>query len=136
MTSTITALIIRPGHTPQLTRIPNTLEAKQQIVGGPIEHLTIGQDVSCYVNEEGKTRGLTPNRALRYMEDNQHGHAGDIADIIHGTFLITGNDPTTGRDTSLTPVQACEYEHRFHQPEAPYRTPSGHTGMTPIHETH
>ena len=98
-TNTINVLIINPGEPHRRALIPNTLEAKQHIVGGYIENVYIGEHASCYVNEEGKLTGLLPNRAL--TDDT-----GDVLDILCGTILITGHDPETGRDTDLTAQEA------------------------------
>lgn len=130
---TITVLVIEPGLTPEIRRIPTGANAElaglQDIVGGFIEAVPLAPHVSCYVNDEGKIQGLTPNRTLR------EGGApdGDIIDVVFGTFVITGYDPRTGRDVGLTDKQAEHWERVFHQPEAMYRTPNGRIGMIPIH---
>lgn len=42
-------------------RIPNTLEACQELVGGYIEVVHIAENVICIVNEEGLILGLPKN---------------------------------------------------------------------------
>lgn len=75
----IKVLVIEPNKLPETRIIPNTLEAKQQIVGGPIELVELSETADLICNEEGKLNGLTPNRRLGN-------------DVIVGTFLIVGNN--------------------------------------------
>lgn len=131
--ATINALIIEPGKRPRRTHVENTLKTFQSIVGGYIENVPIGDDISCYCNEDGKNIGLTPNRGIRFEQDTRYGRKGELADIICGTFVIVGYDPDTGKTIGLTEKQADKWEHRFHDPEVAYRTPSGHIGMTAVH---
>ncbi|RSX50260.1 DUF3846 domain-containing protein [Bifidobacterium callimiconis] len=103
---TINAIIVEPGRPPRAAEIPDTLEAKQHIVDGYIESVPIADDVSLYCNEEGKLNGLPLNRAL-------HDRNGDIYEIIAGTFLITGYNPSTGEDESLNDEQTEHYTRMF-----------------------
>lgn len=134
-TTTINVLVIAPGERPRRASIENTLEAKQSIVGGYIEPVDLDERdaISCYANEEGKLQGLPLNRSIRRQRDTAAGPAGEILDIIAGTFLIAGYDPETGEDISLTDEQAEHYANRFHDPEVVYRTPSGRIGTIPVH---
>ena len=81
----INVLIVEPNELPYEKEIPNTLEAKQEIVGGSIECTSLLDDdsVSIICNEEGKINGLPLNRCI--------GH-----DIIAGTFIIAGDDYENG----------------------------------------
>lgn len=105
-TTTISALIINPGEQPRRTRIPDTLQAMQEAVGGYIEAAPIDDPrITCWVNEEGKLDGLAPNRPIM-----MHGHA---IDVIHGPMLIVGNDPETGETIGLDDELATRYEKVF-----------------------
>ena len=98
----INVLIVEPNELPYEKEIPNTLEAKQEIVGGYIECTSILDDdsVSIICNEEGKINGLPLNRYI--------GH-----DIIAGTFIIAGDDYENGEFKSLTEEQIKKYKERF-----------------------
>lgn len=87
---------------PYEKEIPNTLEAKQEEVGGLIECTSIIGDSGVVVicNEEGKYNGSTWNRDI--------GH-----DIIFGTFIIAGDDYENGDFKSLTEEQVKKYKNRF-----------------------
>lgn len=98
----INVLIVEPNELPYEKEIPNTLEAKQEIVGGYIECTSLLDDdsVSIICNEEGKINGLPLNRYI--------GH-----DIIAGTFIIAGDDYENGEFKSLTEEQIKKYKERF-----------------------
>lgn len=98
----INVLIVEPNELPYEKEIPNTLEAKQEIVGGYIECTSLLDDdsVSIICNEEGKINGLPLNRYI--------GH-----DIIAGTFIIAGDDYENGEFKSLTDEQIKKYKERF-----------------------
>ena len=68
-------LIVEPGANPRKACIPDTLEAMQQTVGGPIEVLPLPDGVMLVCDEEGKLRGRAPNR-----------HIG--GELIVGTFFL------------------------------------------------
>ena len=98
----INVLIVEPFELPYEKEIPNTLEAKQKIVGGHIECTCLLDDdsVSIICNEEGKIRGLPLNRDIGY-------------DIIAGTFIIAGDDYENGEFKSLTDAQILKYKIKF-----------------------
>lgn len=98
----INVLIVEPNELPYEKEIPNTLEAKQEIVGGYIEVTSLLNDdsVSIICNEEGKIDGLPLNRDIGY-------------DIIAGTFIIAGDDHENGEFTSLTDNQIKKYKEIF-----------------------
>ena len=80
----IRVLVVAPGEKSVAKEIPNTLESLQKEVGGNIEVIYPFNDpVGIVCNEEGKFLGLPLNRALR-------DEAGEIYDIIAGTFLVVG----------------------------------------------
>ena len=95
-------LLVEPYKLPEVIEINNTLEAKQNIVGGYIEcaYLPNDEEVVIICNEEGKINGLQLNRDI--------GH-----DIIAGPFLIVGDDYDNGDFKSLTEEQIMKYKIRF-----------------------
>lgn len=81
----IQVVVVEPMKKPYKKTIPNTLEKMQELVGGYIEILTIGQTetggtIAITLNEEGKLIDLPMNRVI-------HGRGG--SDIFVGTFFIT-----------------------------------------------
>ena len=98
----IKVLIVKPNELPEVSMIPNTLEAKQKIVGGYIEYAYNDKysDVVFICNEEGKINGLPFNRCLG-------------EDIIAGDFLIVGDNSEIGEDISLTDIQINKYKTVF-----------------------
>lgn len=114
-TRTIDALIVEPGRQPRRARIADTLETLQHLVDGYIEPIGLGHGVTGYVNEEGKIReDMRPNRILRIGDDGAWpSRTGRPRDIIMGTLVITGFNPGTGRNTSLTDEQADRYARIF-----------------------
>ena len=98
----IKCLLVEPYELPKEIIIDNTLEAKQEIVGGYIECAYLPNDDSVVIicNEEGKINGMKLNRDI--------GH-----DIIAGPFLIVGDDYESGEFKSLTEEQILKYKMRF-----------------------
>ena len=110
MSATMTALKVMPGHKPERVTIPHTLEAMQEQVGGYIQAIYPYKDpVAIICNEEGKLRGMEPNRAIRDQESKE------IMDIICGPFFICG----LGEEDfcSLAEEQMAHYEDLFQSPE-------------------
>ena len=98
----IKGLFVEPCELPKEIEIDNTLEAKQELVGGYIECVYLPNDDSVVLicNEEGKINGMKLNRDI--------GH-----DIIAGPFLILGDDYENGDFKSLTDNQILKYKMRF-----------------------
>ena len=105
----ITVVACYPGKQAVVTRIQNTLEAKQAFVGGYIQAVyPFDAPIALVLNEEGKLKGMEPCRALFDEE-------GNIYDIIVGPFLICGLDDEGF--VSLTPQQQKEYLAMFRHPQ-------------------
>ena len=106
----ITVVACYPGKQAVVTRIQNTLEAKQAFVGGGLIQAVYPYDdpVAIVCNEEGKLKGMEPCRALFDEE-------GNIYDIIVGPFLICGLDDEGF--VSLTPQQQKAYLAMFRHPQ-------------------
>lgn len=104
MTKEINVLIVEPGKAPRPAKVKNTLETFAEIVGGPVEAgCYLPQRVMLICQENGKERGLPPNRA--------NPRAGDY---IAGTFLLCGFEDDSF--ISLTPAQQVEFQTYFAKP--------------------
>ena len=104
-------LMIEPNREPRPSAINDTLEAMQQIVGGPIQAVyPFEEPVALVCNEEAKLDGLPPNRALR-DED------GNVYDIVCGTFFLCAAPPDSESFESLTEEQIDRYTRLFQRPE-------------------
>ena len=103
MQRSIRCLKVEPNKLPEEVTIPNTLKAKQEIVGGDIEYAYMENDNSVVLicNEYGKLDGLPYNRDIGY-------------DVIAGPFLIVG-DEDTGEDRSLLDEQIKKYKNVFNE---------------------
>lgn len=77
------------GEDPKIMEIENTLEAKQELVGGLIEVVPYKNDLLLICNEEGKITDLKPNLKFDY-------------DFIVGDCFIVGDDYENGDFKSLT----------------------------------
>lgn len=87
----LTVLYKKVGKEPIEMEIENTLEAKQQLVGGLIEVVEY-EDALLICNEEGKLMNYLPNVLFDY-------------DYIAGDFFIVGDDFENGDFKSLTKEQ-------------------------------
>lgn len=65
------------GRKGKFCDIEDSLKEMQKLVGGYIETLTVAPDLVVVCNEEGKLRGLKPNRWCK-------------GDVICGNFFICG----------------------------------------------
>ena len=83
------------GKNPEIMNIENTLERKQELVGGLIEVVPVLEDVLLICNEEGKLDNLLPNLIFPY-------------DYIAGDCFFVGDDYKNGDFKSLTDEQITE----------------------------
>lgn len=85
----IKVIMIEPNKEPYIKEIYNTLEAKQELVGGYIECVSsMFSDTTNYdfiVNEEGKLTGLPCNRFIY-----------DKKDIVFGNMIVAKVDIESG----------------------------------------
>lgn len=73
-------IIKAPGEKPETVEYEQLqLKDMQEIVGGYIEVVNIGNNVVMVLNEEGKLEGLKPNIGIR-------------GDVIVGTIFFCGTD--------------------------------------------
>ena len=104
MAREIDILVVEPGKAPRPAKAKDTLEAFQEIVGGPVEIGSyLPQRVMLISNGEGKNMGLPFNRADPRSED-----------YIAGTFLLCSFEDD--RFISLTPAQQSEFQALFAHP--------------------
>ena len=83
------------GENPEIMNIENTLEAKQKLVNGWIEVVSVTDDILLICNEEGKLENLLPN--LNFG-----------CDYIAGDCFFVGDDYENGDFKSLTENQIEE----------------------------
>lgn len=84
------------GKIPEIMNIENTLEAKQELVGGLIEVVSgLKDDILLVCNEEGKLTNLLPNLMFDF-------------DYIAGDCFFVGDDYDNGDFKSLTDEQINE----------------------------
>lgn len=109
MNEKITVLAVEPGKAPYAKEINPGLKSLQKEVGGFIEAIyPFSEPVAIVCNETAKLDDLPLNRALR--DD-----AGEIYDIIAGTFLVVG---LTEEDFgSLSPELVQHFTEYFRKPE-------------------
>lgn len=105
----IRVILLEPGKTAQVVEIENTLEAKQELVGGLIEIVhTFADDVCIIANEEAKCFGADLNRGIKDEK-------GNLTNIILGPAFICGLTETGF--TGLTTKQIPKYLQMFELPE-------------------
>ena len=70
MAQEINVLVVEAGKAPRPARVPSTMEAFAEIVGGPVEAgVYLPQRVMLIRNERGKALGLPPNRVNPRTKD-------------------------------------------------------------------
>lgn len=82
MLGKITVLFFEVGCEPRPKRIPNTLKAMQELVGGYIESWELDDALTLICNEEGRVKGLPANAA---MLSHRFG-----MQVICGNFFVCG----------------------------------------------
>ena len=104
-------VVVEPKKKPMVQDISPDLESMQKIVGGPIQAIyPFEEPVALICNEEGKLLNLPLNRALR-------DEAGNIYDIISGTFFLCAAPPDSDQFAGLTDLQIKACMERFSIPE-------------------
>lgn len=99
---TIRIMVFEPGKAPYTTMLEDSLEHRQELVGGDIECLPLPLETVLCCNAAGKLAGLPENR--------QYG-----PDTIRGTFFLYGDTPE-GRGRSLTDEQIAVFQDHFPPP--------------------
>ena len=107
----ILVVIVEPDLPPYKQTITNSLDSFQSIVGGYIEHITIGTNatgakIGIILNEEGKLQDLPFNRFII-------GRGG--SDTLVGTFFITAHN-LEGDAVTLSDEEAELFIGKFNHP--------------------
>lgn len=118
MAKKIRVLLIKPMETPHIVMIEHTLDNLQKLVGGTIQAVYPWEEpVALICNDDGIAMGLPLNRMLKDKN-------GQIYDIIHGTFFITGL--SCDNFTSISDKLAEKFRKLFQYPELYMQTEDGH----------
>ena len=78
------------------------LEALQSAVGGWIEAVDLSEELTMWVNEEGKIKGLDLNSIATALFDK---HFENSFDVIVGDIVLTGGTNSKGNTVGLTAKQ-------------------------------
>ena len=101
----MTVLMVEPGSVPSEKTIPNTLEAKQELVGGLITAIYPYEEmVAIVANDEGILLNMDFNRSV------EGGYGG-----VFGPFFVCGL--TEDDFCSLPPDQMERFKKKFHRAE-------------------
>ena len=101
----MTVLMVEPGYAPYEKTIPNTLEAKQELVGGLITAIYPYEEmVAIVANDEGILLNMEFNRSV------EGGYSG-----VFGSFFVCGL--TEDDFCSLPPDQMERFKKKFHKAE-------------------
>ena len=101
----MTVLMVEPGYEPYEKTIPNTLAAKQELVGGLITAIYPYEEmVAIVANDEGILLGMDFNRSV------EGGYGG-----VFGPFFVCGL--TEDDFCSLPPDQMERFKKKFHKAE-------------------
>jgi len=101
----MTVLMVEPGYAPYEKTIPNTLEAKQELVGGLITAIYPYEEmVAIIANDEGILLNMEFNRSV------EGGYGG-----VFGSFFVCGL--TEDDFCSLPPDQMERFKKKFHKAE-------------------
>lgn len=113
----IDIIALEIGKAPEKRRIPNTLAAMRNIVGGSIENFFFGYTetgarLSVVVNEEGKLIGMKPNK-LFSIEDETGKLIGQ--ELIVGNAFVTAYN-MSGEETDIPADDMDKLIALFHLP--------------------
>lgn len=101
----MTVLMVEPGYEPYEKAIPNTLAAKQELVGGLITAIYPYEEmVAIVANDESILLGMDFNRSV------EGGYGG-----VFGPFFVCGL--TEDSFCSLPPDQMERFKKKFHKAE-------------------
>lgn len=81
----IRVLVKRPGLPLRAEVVENTLRSMQELVDGPIECVTVAENLAIVCNEEGRIRGLSPSASVLGTQ-----FVGPVAFVgVHGEEFIS-----------------------------------------------
>ena len=99
MTETKKAFVVQPDGTNYIQWFQEApLRILQEAVEGLIEPIQITEDLTLWVNEEGKLTGKTPNFVATNFYTRKYG----AGDIVVGTVVFTGGTDDEGETLGLT----------------------------------
>lgn len=128
-----TGLLTHAGGSTERVTVPDGrgaalgvhLDAMQALVGGYVEHVNAGRDVSAWVNDEGRLDGrplnVTATRVLRHLYRQLAGPAWTDAHgwvLLFGPVLWLGGIAVEGDTLPLDPVWLESLEHLHATPDA------------------
>ena len=90
----IKIVIQQPGEISQIIEIPNTLKAFQEVVGGYIEVINLGNGLIGVIDEEGRIKDKKAN--IDYYGSD-----------IRGTVVITAADGESFRSLTTSEIQSA-----------------------------
>lgn len=93
MSRKVSVIIKRPGEKPYKTNISDSLKNLQNTVGGNIETVTLREDMTFIINEEGRLLGLPYNCTIRGID-------------LYGTVIVIGVKRDEFDDIPITFDQA------------------------------
>ena len=99
-----------PEQQPEVREVEDDLHTLQRLVAGPgqdkgwLECLGLDEGIDCYMNEEGRLIGLSPNRLV----DRSDGAQFDI----NGDFFLAGSNDQ-GDIVSLSPDLEADWLQRM-----------------------
>jgi hypothetical protein len=94
-------LVLRTTGETELIDV-NGLSTMQGVVGGYIEHVSLPNGGSMYVNEEGKIKGLPINESATFLAEV------DPHDVIVGDVLIMGDVNDEGDHLDISDDQVLD----------------------------
>lgn len=97
----IKVIKVEPGKKPYVDEIQDTYKAIHEYIGGYIEYVYLDGEADIICDEEGKFKGLTPNRYIHNKNE-----------VLVGKFLIVGDDHLGG-ERSLTEEEIEKYLKEF-----------------------
>lgn len=103
--------ITTEGKTEIITLLPDTqLEQVQKAVGGLVQAIGLDDDLTMWLNEEGKILKLPHNPMAQHLWDNQFGEG---TDYIVGNMVLTGGADSEGETMSLSDKQVIAFSLLF-----------------------
>lgn len=101
-------LVVEPFKSPYAKEIDGTLESMQNVVKGLIQPVFMADEGVIVVNEEGKMKGLIPNRMI--VVDGYR-------DLLCGTFFVCLAPEDSEEFEGLSDEQIQKYSDVFNRIE-------------------
>lgn len=99
------------GKVKIINLLPDTqLEQVQKAVGGLIQAIRLDDDLTMWLNEEGKILKLPHNSFAQHLWDKKFG---EHTDYLVGNIVLTGGADDEGETISLSDTQVVAYSLLF-----------------------